>query len=346
MTIQPELAPVRAGEDLDWGALEAYLRAHLDDLPSEPMRVQQFPRGSANLTYMLTFGELQLVLRRPPFGKTAPGAHDMGREYSILSRLWRPYPRAPRAYVLCEDAAVIGARFVVQEYRSGGVVIFGDAPDDMAGLPDLGQRLTRAMAEALADLHKVDYAAAGLSDLGRPEGFVERQLSGWRDRWSRVAASDYAAEMERVAERLQREMPTSSLSSLVHNDYKLDNCQFHPGAPDTVVSVFDWDMATIGDPFIDVGITLAYWNFVRRRESLGLPSKQVFAETYAAAMGIDAAAFRWYEAFAHWRTAVAVQQLFDRYARGDSHDDRLAESGRMVPVLAERAEATLDGREV
>jgi aminoglycoside phosphotransferase (APT) family kinase protein len=329
---------------LNWPALEAYLRAHQDDLPAEPMQVQQFPRGSANLTYMLSFGPLQLVLRRPPFGKTAPGAHDMGREHSILSRLWRAYPRAPRAYVYCDDVSVIGAPFVVQEYRQGGIVIFGQLPESMAGLPDLGMRLTRSLAEALADLHKVDYAAAGLTDLGRPDGFVQRQLAGWRDRWRRVAASDSAAAMERVAERLEREIPVSGCSSIVHNDYKLDNCQFRPGAPDLVVSVFDWDMATLGDPLIDVGITLAYWPIIRHNEALGMPPKEVFAGAYADLMGIDPALLRWYEAFANWRTAVAVQQLYDRYVRGDSHDDRLANLGSSIPDYAARADAALDGR--
>jgi aminoglycoside phosphotransferase (APT) family kinase protein len=346
MTVDLEVAEVRAGDALDWAALEAWLRAHLPDLPAQPMQVLQFPRGAANLTYRLAFGELRLVLRRPPFGKTAPGAHDMGREHSILSRLWSAYPRAPRAYAFCNDAAVIGAPFVVQAYRGGGVVIFGGAPDGMADLPDLGERLTQAMAEALADLHRVDYAAAGLADLGRPEAFVARQLAGWRDRWRRVASAENAALVERVADRLEGAMPVSAAAAVIHNDFKLDNCQFRPGDPDQVVSVFDWDMATLGDPLIDVGITLAYWSHMARDPSLGLPPKEAFARAYAARMGVDVEAIRWYEAFACWRTAVAVQQLYDRFLRGDSHDQRLAATGASIPRLAARAEAVLDGRAV
>lgn len=340
---QPEVAEIRPGDELDWAALETYLRGALDDLPPEPMAVRQFPRGRANLTYQLEFGPLRLVLRRPPFGATAPGAHDMKREYRILSRLWRVYPRAPRAYVFCEDTEVIGAPFAVQEYRSGGVVIFGGAPDDMAGLPDLGGRLSRAVAEALADLHTVDYVGAGLSDLGRPDGFVQRQLAGWRDRWRRVAASEISAQMERIADRLERETPQSSLKAIIHNDYKLDNCQFELGKPDRVVSVFDWDMATLGDPLIDVGITLAYWPYAQRQETLGLPPKDEFAGLYAERMGIEPEALRWYEAFAYWRTAVATQQLYDRFAKGDSHDDRLADAARNAAMFVERAGALLSG---
>ena len=343
--IQPELMTVRPGDDLDWASLEDYLRARLEDIPAGPLQVLQFPRGSANLTYKLAFDDLQLVLRRPPFGKTAPGAHDMAREFRVLSHIWRAYPRAPRVYAFCEDVSVIGAPFVVQEYRSDGVVIFEGASADFATLPDVGIRLTQAMVEALADLHEIDFRAVGLADFGRPEGYLQRQLSGWRDRWSRVASADCAVEMEQVASRLESETPNSSLISLIHNDYKLDNCQFRPGAPDSVASVFDWDMATLGDPLVDVGITLAYWSDVRRRVPLGLPPKDVFARLYAERVGIDLATIGWYEAFACWRNAVVIQQLYDRRLRGDSHDDRAAQYGRAASALAARAVDILDGRE-
>jgi aminoglycoside phosphotransferase (APT) family kinase protein len=338
---QPEVAPIRAGDELDWPRLEAWLRANVPDLPADAMSVAQFPRGTANLTYRLAFGELQLVLRRPPFGKIAPGAHDMHREHAILSKLWQAWDRAPRAYVLCEDAEVIGAPFVVSEYRDGGVVIFGEAPPSMAGLPDLGLRLATAMADALADLHKVDYAAVGLADLGKPEGFVERQVAGWRDRWRRVASEECDARYEAMGARLADEMPQSGPAAIVHNDYKLDNCQFLPGEPDRVVSVFDWDMATLGDPLVDVGICLSYWRFMRRAESLGLPESGVFAQLYADRMQIDPDRLRWYEAFADWRTGVAVQQLYDRFRKGNSADQRLANLGRSVEEFIARAEAVL-----
>ena len=340
---QPEIAAIRAGDELDWPRLEAWLRAHVPELPHNAMTVAQFPRGTANLTYRLAFGPMQLVLRRPPFGKIAPGAHDMHREHAILSKLWQAWPRAPRAYVLCEDAEVIGAPFVVSEYRQGGVVIFGEAPASMAALPDLGMRLATAMADALADLHKVDYAAVGLSDLGKPDGFVERQVAGWRDRWSRVASGDCGHRYEAMGERLADQMPQSGPPALVHNDYKLDNCQFLPGDPDRVVSVFDWDMATLGDPLVDVGICLSYWRFMRRSTSLGLPENRVFAQLYATRMQIDPDALLWYEAFANWRTGVAVQQLFDRFSKGNSADQRLANLGRSVEEFIERAEEVMAG---
>ena len=342
--VDEETADVRAGEELDWPVLEGWLRSALPDLPAGPMAIVQFPRGRANLTYRLSFGERMLVLRRPPFGKTAPGAHDMAREYTILSKLWEPYNRAPRAFALCEDTSVIGAPFVVQDYRADGIVIFGEAPAGMAGLPDLGLRLATAMADALADLHRVDYRAAGLADLGRPEGFVSRQLAGWQDRWQRVASPDCSATMGQLADLLARNLPQAGRNAIIHNDYKLDNCQFAAGNPDRVVSVFDWDMATLGDPLIDVGITLAYWPHMSRAQSLGLPDKSVFARLYAERMDIDDSTLCWYEAFANWRTAVAVQQLYDRWLKGDSKDERLAGSGEAVTRMAERALAILGGR--
>ncbi len=338
-----EVAPVRAGEELDWAKLEAWLRAEIADLPGTPMQVQQFPRGAANLTYRLAFGPRQLVLRRPPFGKIAPGAHDMAREYAILSKLWQAWDRAPRAYAQCEDAVVIGAPFVVTDYRGGGLVIFDGAPASMADLPELGMRLAMAMADALADLHKVDYAAVGLADLGKPEGFVERQVAGWRDRWARVASPECGPGYEAMGALLAREMPQSGPPAIVHNDYKLDNCQFLPGDPDRVVSVFDWDMATLGDPLVDVGICLSYWPHMRRADSLGLPEGRVFAQLYAQRMGIDPDALRWYEAFANWRTGVAVQQLYNRFAKGDSADARLANVGKSVVTFLERARAVMAG---
>ena len=341
MSGDAELAPVRAGDALDWGVLEDWLRAHVQDIPADPMAVLQFPRGHANLTYLLNFGDVKLVLRRPPHGKAAPGAHDMEREYKVLSRLWRAYPRAPRAYAFCDDASVIGSRFVVQEYRAGGEVIFKDVPDAMRSVPDLGQRLTVALVDTLVDLHKVDYAAIGLADFGQPEGFLERQLSGWRDRWRRVSGAQAVPEMDALAYHLERAVPKPLITAIVHNDFKLDNCQFRAGSPDHVVSLFDWDMATIGDPLVDVGIALDYWHYTRQNSALHVPPKEVFAQLYADRMSIDVAVLGWYEGFASWRSGVAIQQLYHRYAQGDSQDERMKNLGQLVPQFAARGKAAL-----
>ncbi|WP_007510165.1 MULTISPECIES: phosphotransferase family protein [Pseudofrankia] len=346
----PELAPVRPGEELPWDQLVDYLVPRLAeqglDVPAE-LSVRQFPNGSANLTYLLSFGDVRLVLRRPPFGEIAPGAHDMRREYRVLSRLWQRYDRAPRAFLFCDDHDVVGSDFVVSEYRSG-VVIWGALPASMRGLPDAARRVGLATVDALADLHLVDPAGCGLGDLGRPEGYLTRQVTGWRHRWELVAAPDSDAAMTETGERLERTLPPSPVPAILHNDFKIDNCQFTLGEPDRVASVFDWDMATLGDPLADLATLLGYWPdpsdtpddhalHVPGLEALGLPTRAEIIERYAARTGADVSRISWYQTFASWRTAVVCQQLYHRYLRGDSTDERMVARGESVPGLAARA---------
>jgi aminoglycoside phosphotransferase (APT) family kinase protein len=352
----PELADaakVRPGEDLDWPKVAAYLRARLPGLDGE-FDVLQFPNGSANLTYLLRFGGQPLVLRRPPFGRLAPGAHDMAREYRVLSRLWRAFPPAPKALLLCEDHSVIGATFFVMEFRSG-VVIWNEIPEPMRHHPDVARRVGFAVIRALAGLHQVDYASCGLAGLGRPDGFVARQVRGWRSRWEAVAHGARAEArplMEEVADKLEQTLPHPQRSSILHNDLKLDNCQFDPADPDRVHSVFDWDMATLGDPLVDVGILLSYWPdptaapgdqgyYPDGQDRLGLPTREEILTVYAGATGLDLSAIDWYQAFACWKTAVVLQQLHDRYLRGETADERMATRGDRVPELAARARRLL-----
>lgn len=346
----PELGPVRPGEELPWDRLASYLVPQLAELGLRvggTLSVRQFPNGSANLTYLLSFGDDRLVLRRPPFGEIAPGAHDMRREYRVLSKLWQRFDRAPRAYLCCADHDVVGSDFVVSEYRTG-VVIWAALPASMRQLPDAARRVGFATVDALADLHLVDPASCGLGDLGRPDGYLARQLAGWRRRWELVATDAFDAEMTEVGARLDRSLPTSPPPTILHNDFKVDNCQFAPGEPDRVTAVFDWDMATLGDPLADLGVLLEYWPdpsdtaddhalYVPGLDTLGLPSRAEVAKRYAARTGADLSEIAWYQAFASWKTAVVCQQLFQRYVRGESTDERMASRGDSVGMLATRA---------
>jgi aminoglycoside phosphotransferase (APT) family kinase protein len=346
----PELAPVRAGERLDWTALERWLRPRLADaLPGVdgPLDVLQFPNGAANLTYLLRVGPHELVLRRPPMGQLAPGAHDMKREYKVLSRLWRHFDRAPRAYLFCDDHAVLGTDFFVMERRRGEVVRT-EVPPSMRAHPDVGRRIGLALVDAMADLHALDPTACGLGDLGRPDGFVERQLSGWAKRWELARFEDSPAAMEALRDRLGATMPRMSRVSIVHNDLKLDNCQFDPACPDHVASIFDWDMATLGDPLIDLGTLLNYWpdpadppDAPRASNPgltwMGLPARAEIVARYAARTGADVAAVHGWEAFALWKTVVVVQQLHRRWVRGESTDPRMAHIADRIPALLEAA---------
>ncbi len=327
MTVQP----VRPGDEQDWTNVERYLRSVLV-LPAAPMSVRQFTTGLANLTYLVEFGDLRLVLRRPPRGTLPPGAHDMHREYRVLSTLSATYPRAPHAPHFSDDPAILGAPFLVIEHRDGEVIA-DTAPSSMAHHPDLARRLDLALLDAAADLHAVDVSAAGLTDLGRPAGFGERQVAGWTRRWQRIAAEDRFPLMGQVAERLARTVPNPPAVSIVHNDLKLDNCQFQPTDPDTVTSVFDWDMATTGDPLFDLGSLLVSMD----RSPLWVLSIDEALDRYGKRSGLDLDRIDWYLAFAVWRTAVVVRQLAHRYESGDSADDRHAGIGAGIGEFAQRA---------
>ena len=342
-----DLAPVRSDEQMDWGRLEAHLVEHLEDLEG-PMEVMQFFGGHANLTYLVRFGSREIVVRRPPLGPVAPGAHDMTREFKVLSKLWRHCALAPRALLLCEDADIIGATFFAMERRTG-VVARGGVPPEMVHHEDVERRMSFALVDAMIDLHSVDPDEAELSDLGRPIGFVARQVSGWKKRWD-LAKDVEVPVIDEVFARLEASLPQSSRAAIVHNDLKLDNCQFDPTDPDRVKSIFDWDMATLGDPLIDLGTLLGYWgevgDTVPRTATNAVdmeryPLRAEIAARYAERTGIPLARIGWYEAFAIWKAAVVLQQIFIRFKRGQTKDKRFAKLGEVVPLLAQLAAETL-----
>jgi aminoglycoside phosphotransferase (APT) family kinase protein len=332
------------------------VRSHLASEIDAPLTdVRQFTNGAANLTYLLRFGTREMVLRRPPSGTIAPGAHDMKREWRVLSRLWRHFDRAPRAYLFCDDHAVAGADFFVMEHRPG-LVIRDAIPSPMTGHADVARRASFALIDAMAELHLLDPAKAEVADIGKPDGFVARQVSGWRKRWELAAAragNDPRGEMTTAAARLERSTPAPQRASIVHNDLKLDNCAFAPDDPDRVASIFDWDMTTLGDPMIDLGTLLNYWPDPAdppeaRRGShdgmrqMGLPPRAEIAARYVTRAGLDPAPLRWYEAFAQWKTAVVVQQLHNRWLEGASADPRHEHIAEGVPALAASAMRLLD----
>ena len=346
----PEVAEVRSGENLDWQRIETYLR---DRLPRTVVDldglfdVLQFPNGSANLTYLIRFGHTALVLRRPPFGTLAPGAHDMKREYRVLSRLWRVFDAAPRAYLFCDDHNVGGADFFVMERRRGEVVR-GVIPASMRHHDAVGHRIGMALVARMAEFHTIDPEAADLGTLGRPDGFVARQLRGWKQRWDLVADARYDRDMTDLHRRLEVTLPAPQRVSLVHNDLKLDNCMFDPADPDRVTAFFDWDMTTLGDPLIDVGTLLNYWpdpsdgdgekRFSHNgMERMGLAPRADVVARYADRSGLDLAGIGWYEAFALWKTATVIQQLHHRWKVGDSSDPRMETVADSLPLLIRNA---------
>ena len=253
----PEVIDVRPDEGLDRSRLEPWLRARLP-AAAGPLSIRQFGGGHANLTYLLQFGAAEYVLRRPPLGPVAPTAHDMAREHRVLARLGEAFPLAPRSFALCTDPDILGVDFHVLERRRG-IVIRRDLPPVLHDRPDLRRRVGEMIVDVLADLHAVDPAAVGLGDLGRPEGFARRQLDGWGRRWHAAKDRD-VADVDRMLRWLDGGVPAPQGTALLHNDYKLDNLMVDAADPATPVAVFDWDMATRGDPLMDVGYLLNFWN--------------------------------------------------------------------------------------
>jgi len=334
-----DVQQVREGEELKWDVLESYLRDKLQDIEGE-MIVGQFHGGHANLTYLIKFGDKEFVLRRPPFGKIAPGAHDMKREYKVLSRLYKFLPQAPRAFHLCLDEEIIGAKFVIIERRVG-VVIRKTLPECFTQMDNVNERLANALLRATADLHTVDVGKAGLENLGRPEGFAARQLEGWYNRWN-LSKTEENKDMDNVFKKLSEQIPEPQAVAIIHNDLKFDNCQFSPDNPDEVKSIFDWDMTTLGDPLIDFGILLSYWqdplleNFKILPFSLEgeVPGKDYLISKYEKLSGYNLDSIRWYECFAFWKNAVVLQQLYKRFVDGATKDKRMAQLGLGAQVLA------------
>ena len=333
--------PVRVGEELDWQNLEVWLKKNMPGLNGS-MQISQFHGGHANLTYCLGFNEIELVVRRQPFGEIAPGAHDMSREYRALSGLNPVFDRAPRVHAFCEDCTVIGAPFIVMDRRLG-VIVRSAIPKEFQGLDNIEQRVSFALVDAMAELHDLDPAAIGLDDLGRPGGFVSRQLKGWHGRWQRVVDQEYPM-FEAVYQALVERQPETRRHTLVHNDLKLDNCMFHADDPDRVATILDWDMTTLGDPLIELGTLLSYWTQADDEydrsptidlDMTGFPTRGCLIARYAE-HGDDVSEIGWYEAFGLWKQVVVLQQLYRRFENGETQDERFTAFPRFIPgMLAE-----------
>jgi aminoglycoside phosphotransferase (APT) family kinase protein len=336
---------LRSGEELNAARLSAWLR---DRQPGagQPVEVSQFLQGHSNLTYLVTLGADEYVLRRPPFGNVVRTAHDMGREFRMLESLAPVLPEAPRPLLYCDDPSVLGAPFYLMERRRG-IVLRQRLPPGFELDPELAGRLSDSLTALLVRLHAVDYRAAGLGGLGHPEGYVERQVRGWSERYA-AAATETVPEMDAVAQWLAKRLPAERGAAVIHNDYKFDNLLLDPDAPARVVALLDWEMATVGDPLMDLGSALAYWIEPDDPPELlaaamgpthlpGMWTRARLAEEYAlrSGRGIDGISFHY--CFGLFKVAVIVQQIYARYVRGQTRDPRFAGMHRLVAVLARQA---------
>ena len=325
---QPQ--PTRAGEALDIEKLSDFLRTTLG--LSTPVQVEQFPSGYSNLTYLVRAGEREWVLRRPPFGAKIKSAHDMGREYRILSKLISVYPKVPRPFFYCEEESVLGAPFYLME-RVKGVILRKEAPPSLDLNAHAMGRLSQEFVDNLAAIHAVDVQAAGLSELGQPQGYVQRQIEGWTKRYW-AAKTDEVPSIERAIQWLSVHMPPQQASALIHNDYKYDNLVLDP-ATLSIKAVLDWEMATLGDPLLDLGTTLGYWVEANDSEELqslrfclthlpGNLTRAQLVERYAQTSGLDVPNALYYYVYGLLKIAVIIQQIYKRYRTGNSQDARFA----------------------
>lgn len=338
-------AAPRSGEELPLQQLETFLRAHFPE-NTDALRVEQFPRGHSNLTYLLHLGEQEFVLRRPPFGSTVKTAHDMGREYRVLSKLHAAFPPAPRVILFCDDLAVLGAPFYIME-RVSGIILRKDPPAGLHFTPEIARRVSESFLDNLAHLHSLDFQAIGLGDLGKPQGYLERQVLGWIGRYDVARTHDWP-NVARISKWLAERIPASPAPTLVHNDYKYDNLVLDPAGLSRVVGTLDWEMSTIGDPLTDLGTSLAYWvdrsdppDWERMRWSPsnypGSLTRAQLVERYAHATGRDVSGMVYYLVFARLKVAAILQQIYYRYQQGLTKDERFAALPGKIELLMQAA---------
>ena len=342
-------APVRPGEELDTAALAAWLRGRIPGADGE-VEVRQFPRGFSNLTYLVRMGDREMVLRRPPFGAQVRGGHDVVREHRILAALHPVWPKVPRPLVCCDDESVIGAPFYLME-RVTGVVLRDRPPSGVTLDPATMRGVCLAAVDTLAELHSVDWRAAGLAGIGRPEGYVRRQVEGWTERW-RKSKTDEVREMDQAAAWLAENLPEEGEPAVIHNDYKYDNLVLDPADLSRIRAVLDWEMATLGDPLMDLGTTLAYWAEPGDPDALkvfgvthlpGNLDRRGVVERYAEKTGREASGIAFYHAYGLFKVAVIAQQIYARFVAGKTRDPRFAglihvvrAAGRMAADVAGR----------
>ena len=339
--------PVRTGEELDYPALEDFLRNHIEDLALGKLEVRQFGTGHSNLTYTLQIEGWEAVLRRPPLGPVAPKAHDMEREYKILSALHPIFKTAPKPFVFSDDESIIGSPFFVMERRHG-VVLDTDFPEGIEPTKDLGRKISEKMVDTLVELHALDYTKTSLADIAKPEGFMQRQVEGWIGRYERAQTDDIKG-VEQLKEWMPANVPVSQAPAIIHYDFKLNNALFSEGFSN-MTGLFDWEMTTVGDPLADLGVAMSYWIQADDPDLLknglgkapvtvldGFYSREEFIASYGEKSGRDVSDMNFYLTFAYFKLAVIIQQIYYRYKKGQTQDPRFSHFDQFVKSLMEHA---------
>lgn len=343
MEFTDQSSTVRRGEELDSDVLREYLRDIVPEI-RDGLAIEQFPGGYSNLTYLLRAGDRELVLRRPPRGANIASAHDMGREFRVISGLHKSFGRVPAPVHLCTDETIIGAPFYLME-RLHGIILRAALPPGLSLEPATMRRLSESFAHTLAELHNLEPATAGLSELGRPDGYVGRQVAGWIGRYEN-AATGVIPEMDASARWLTEHQPAESGAGLIHNDFKYDNLVLSADDPGIIIGILDWEMATVGDPLMDLGMSLAYWNQaddpapLRRFNLTHLPgnyTRTELAEAYFRLRKLPACNVLFYYRFGIYKLAVILQQIYARYHAGLTKDQRFSRFNELVQICAHKS---------
>ncbi|MEH7249054.1 phosphotransferase family protein [Neobacillus niacini] len=330
-------------EHINWNRFESLVREQIPNIPDKEMKIKKFSEGYSNHTYLLSFGDWEFVLRRPPLGEIPAKAHDIKREYLILSRLHCVYPLAPKPFFYSDDPAIMGRHFYLMEKKQG-VVINEVLPDWYGPSEVVGPALSKSMIISLIELQQVDYMNAGLMDIGKPDGYLDRQVRNWLNRYRKAKTSEMSG-VEELEAWLVKAMPTTHDITIVHNDFKLNNIVLDSIDPTIVNGVLDWELATIGDPMSDFGSVLTYWGEISDpnlgisvvTNQPGFLSRREMAEMYAKVSGRDISHIHYYVAFGFYKLAVILQQLYDRWKKGASDDERFKDLHIPIGNLFEMA---------
>jgi aminoglycoside phosphotransferase (APT) family kinase protein len=334
---------IRKGEELDIQKLTNYLKNNLPNFEGK-VAVKQFPGGFSNLTYLITQGSKEWVLRKPPFGANIKSAHDMGREFKVLSLLEPVYSQIPKPLAYCEDDSILGSSFYLME-RVKGIILRSRVPKGLDLTPKDFKKLSTQTIENLVELHNLELEQSNLISLGKPEGYVQRQVAGWTKRYFK-AETDEIKSMNAAAEWMQSNMPIQKTSAFIHNDYKYDNLVLNADTL-TIKAVLDWEMATVGDPLMDLGTSLAYW--VEEKEHPALKSynltwvegnltRQEVVEKYAELRNIKVEDVLFYYVFGCFKLGVIAQQIYARYKKGYTNDERFALLIHLVKACGNNAQ--------
>ncbi len=339
----------RAGEELDQQILQDYLRDKVPGFDKE-ISIKQFPGGYSNLTYFIQAGDHEYVLRRPPFGANIKSAHDMEREFTVLTKLHEAgFTKVPDAVHLCLDESVMGAKFYLMK-RVKGIILRNRLPKDLTISEASFRALSKATIDQLVKLHHIDIHTSGLDSLGKPEGYVQRQVEGWAKRYVNSQTDDITS-MNEVAAWMQKNIPTSTRTSFIHNDFKYDNLVLNPNDLTDIVAILDWEMATVGDPLMDLGTTLGYWAEPGDPDALkpfsltwmpGNLTRSEVVEYYQQQSGTPIDNIVFYSAFGSFKVGVICQQIYHRFKQGFTKDARFASLIYVIKACGENARRAIE----